>query len=416
MHKLEQHIELSWSHLKSNSISVACSGGLDSIVLAFVLNKLNFRLKVIHVNYQLRGEDSEKDAEFVERFCMEQNLSFDKRTVDLNVSLQNGGNLQELARHYRYDWFQEIIGNNSANKIALAHHLNDQVETFFLNLARKSGVMGLACMPSENNGIVRPLLDFTKDELKSYADENAISWREDVSNANSKYKRNLLRNVILPQLELKIPTLNESVITLIKQFQAKQKELEDKVNLLVKNGNGFILISALDELSELEYLEYFRQFEQPIGIAMEIKKLKHKGTKVDLIPSKKHDFTTAVFDGDRISFVMAKEIEIPKLNIELVHEFPTTFSKDVIYLDSAKIKGELKIRKWQIGDRIASVGIEGTQLISDIVSDVKMNVHQKATVFVVHDDLNIHWCVGLKIGRLALIDSENHVEILRCWV
>lgn len=418
MHRLEQHIESNWSHLKSNLISVACSGGLDSIVLAFVLKKLHFNVNVIHVNYQLRGEDSEKDAKFVERFCIEQNLAFDKRVVDLNESLQNGGNLQELARNYRYEWFREIIEENSENKIALAHHLNDQVETFFLNLGRKSGVMGLACMPAENNGIIRPLLEFTKDELKSYAEENAIAWREDVSNANSKYKRNLLRNVILPELEMKIPTLNDSVITLIRQFQTKQKELEEEVS---SSGgrldlNPFILLSDLDALSELAYLEYFRQLGQPVGIAMEIKKLKHKGTKVELIPSEKHDFTTAVFDGDRISFLTANGIEIPELNVELTYELPTTFSKNIIYLDKSKIKGQLHIRKWQIGDRIASIGIEGTQLISDIISDAKLNAHEKAKVFVVCDDQNIHWCVGLKVGRLALADHQDGVEILKCWV
>ena len=166
MHKIERHIESDWSHLKTNTLYVACSGGLDSIVLASVLSKLNFKVNVIHVNYQLRDQDSELDAQFVEAFCQSKSLPFKKRTVDLNSQLKDGGNLQELARNVRYDWFNEILSKSPENRVALAHHLNDQVETFFLNLARKSGVMGLACMPAENNGIIRPLLDFTKEELK----------------------------------------------------------------------------------------------------------------------------------------------------------------------------------------------------------------------------------------------------------
>ena len=109
MHRIEQHIESNWSHVKSTPISVACSGGLDSIVLAFVLNKLKFEVKVIHVNYQLRGEDSELDAQFVEQFCSSAKIPFEKRTIDLNSELKNGGNLQDLARNVRYNWFKEII-------------------------------------------------------------------------------------------------------------------------------------------------------------------------------------------------------------------------------------------------------------------------------------------------------------------
>lgn len=415
MHKLEQHIESSWSHLRSNTISVACSGGLDSIVLASVLNKLRFKVEVIHVNYQLRGEDSEKDAAFVEQFCLENCIPFQKRIIDLNSQLKDGGNLQELARNARYDWFKEILKTDSNSKVALAHHLNDQVETFFLNLGRKSGVMGLACMQSENNGIIRPLLDFSKEELQLYAEEFNIRWREDISNESSKYKRNMLRNIILPEIVESIPTLNESVITLVKQFQQKQKELEIEVRLLYNQilNDSVLSVNMRDELSELAFIELFRELNQPSGIALEVKNLNKKGTKVELLASDNHSFTEVVFDGNQLSFITDEVTEIPEFIVEDVSTLPTTFSKEVIYLDTSKIKGELRLRKWEIGDRIAPVGMKGTQLISDVITDAKLNSFEKAKVLVLCDDDNIHWCVGMKVGRLAVAQKSSD-DILKC--
>ena len=174
MQKLERHIEEKLRGLNNKVFYVACSGGLDSICLAYALHSLGFDSRVVHVNYQLRGEDSEKDARFVEAFCEQNEIEFQKRTVNLAEQLQDGGNLQELARNYRYQWFKEIIDTDEKNCVVLAHHADDQVETFFLNLARKSGVMGLACMPFENKGIYRPLLEITKSQLKAYAKQ--ICW------------------------------------------------------------------------------------------------------------------------------------------------------------------------------------------------------------------------------------------------
>ncbi|MFT6500283.1 MAG: tRNA(Ile)-lysidine synthase [Crocinitomicaceae bacterium] len=412
MHKIEQHIEANWSHLKTNQISVACSGGLDSIVLAFVLHTLNFKVDVIHVNYKLRGEDSELDAQFVEQFCMDNSIPFDKRIVDLKLQLKDGGNLQELARNVRYDWFHEIISANG--KVALAHHLDDQVETFFLNLARKSGVMGLACMPNENNGIVRPLLDFSKEDLKEYAEASAIEWREDVSNRDSKYRRNKLRNEILPGLTEAIPTLNSSVIELVKQFQRKQKELEEEVRHRFESSisHKFILLEELNSMTELQYIEFFRQLGQPASIAQEIKRLKQKGTSVNFVASTKTQFDKAVLDGDRLSFVVNSARPMPELIIQKVNELPTVFSKDEVYLDESKIVGKLHFRKWKTGDRMSPIGMNGTRLISDIISDAKINSHLKANLVLLCDDKHIHWCAGLCVGKFAVASSSS--TILKC--
>ena len=308
MHRIEKHIQSNWSHLSSKSISIACSGGLDSMVLLALFCKLELDVNVLHVNYKLRGQDSEDDEKFVRKFCQSKSIKCEVRQIDLNEQLKTSGNLQQKARDFRYKWFQEIANGSDNNRIALAQHADDQVETFFINLARKSGIMGLACMPEENNGIIRPLLPFKKEELSSYAKENRIQWREDRSNSDKKYRRNLLRNEVLPFVKKTIPTLEESVLILVRQFQSKQNELELAVEPIYKSilKNHMLSMHQFEKMSENAKIELFRMLEQPHGIAQEVEKLNQKGTKVPLLAATDHTFSSVVFDKSQLSFVSAE--------------------------------------------------------------------------------------------------------------
>ncbi|MBL4861716.1 MAG: tRNA lysidine(34) synthetase TilS, partial [Crocinitomicaceae bacterium] len=337
--------------------------------------------------------------------------------VNLNVQLREGGNLQKLARNFRYDWFRNIIDQDVKNKVALAHHQDDQVETFFLNLGRKSGVMGLSCMPTENEGIIRPLLHFSKEDLKKYANSTGIEWREDISNANSKYRRNLLRNEIIPFLKKGIPELSESVKILVHAFQEKQGELESSVQSDVDTllENHTISLERFFALTDFELIELFRQLNQPASIALEVRKMKQKGATVHLLSENDSAFTQVVLDSDRLTFLTGTDPPAASVQIEEVNSLPKTFNKGVIYLDAEKIAGELTIRPWSIGDRISPVGLRGSQLISDIISDNKITADRKQNVLVLHDDTEIHWCVGLKIGRKA-IASPSSSSIIKCTI
>ena len=413
MRDFTQHINKNWNSFRDKEIIVACSSGLDSTVLLHLLSTNGFKVSAIHVNYQLRGEDSNLDEVFIRNFCKELNIPFESRSVDLGERLKLGGNLQQLAREIRYDWFKEITTENENRFVFLAHHLNDQVETFFMNLARKSGIMGLACMPFERNQIVRPLLDFTKEELKEYALENKLTWREDISNASNKYRRNLLRNEILPYLTNEIPGLNESVITLVKSFQENQLLLENSILPLIDEIliNHSMEQSKIETLDEFELIELFRQFGQSAQLANEFDNLlnSQKGKRIELIPHPNNPFAAIVKEVDSFSFIPKNEHSISKdLKIEIVDSLPTVFSKDEIYLDQNKIKGELTLRRWDIGDRIQSIGIDGSQLISDVISDLKMNAINKQNVQVLCDNETIHWCIGLKVGRKAVANKNSN--------
>jgi tRNA(Ile)-lysidine synthase len=413
MRDITQHIIQNWQHLKSNPIYVACSGGLDSTVLLSVLHANNFNVNAIHVNYHLRGEDSNLDEAFIRDFCQQQTIPFEVKSVALAEKLADAGNLQQLAREIRYNWFEEIISKNNESYIFLAHHLDDQVETFFLNLARKSGVMGLACMPYERNNIVRPFLQFSKADLKAYAIENEIKWSEDVSNETNKYRRNFLRNEILPYISSHIPDLNESVLLLIQKFQEKQKELEVEIEpVLTKiHASHQVDFETIKKLDEFQLNEIFRQIGQPNKKALELISLldTQKGKKVELLSHLSNPFTAIVRDENVFSFISesAHKVEF-QIMVEHVNTLPSSFNKNEIYLDAEKIEGELKIRTWQKGDRIHSIGMEGSQLISDVISDAKLSALEKQNVLIVHDNSTIHWCVGMKVGRKAV--ASNYTQ------
>lgn len=403
MANLEQHIAQFLGNDPTKHYFVACSGGVDSMVLVHILHKLGVRVSALHVNYMLRGEDSERDQELVERVCNEKGITAHVKRVDFNKYLaSSGGNLQEEARKVRYKYFENFKLKDSI-RIVLAQHADDQVETFFLNLSRNAGIMGLACMLSEHNGYLRPLLPFTKDEVRNYAIENEVIWREDVSNSSNKYSRNKLRNVILPDLEHSIPTLKESVLTLINAFQNTQSELEINLKPIAESVlmSQQLSFNQFDALNEFELIELLRQLNLPASIHSEFAKMRI-AEKGRMIPISHQSFRAII--REEAYFYFQKEVGftiLPKLHIEKVSELPTVFTKHELFVDPLKIKGEIAVRRWKDGDRMKPLGMKGSKLISDILSDAKIPHHARHLQLVVHDDDKILWCVGMTVSREA---------------
>ncbi|OFZ64242.1 MAG: tRNA lysidine(34) synthetase TilS, partial [Bacteroidetes bacterium RIFCSPHIGHO2_02_FULL_44_7] len=226
MKPLELHIAKILAPFREHLVLVACSGGVDSMVLSELLRRLGFQLELAHVNYGLRGTDSEADMQLVLDYGEKHKIPVHLRRANPEDFQKN---TQATAREFRYAWFDELIAQREKAVIALAHHSDDQVETFFLNLARKSGVMGLACMPFQHRNWIRPLLDFSKNDLLDFAKLHRISWREDASNTKLTYKRNILRSVFIPELTAYTPELKENVLLMIHYFQEKQRELETEL-------------------------------------------------------------------------------------------------------------------------------------------------------------------------------------------
>lgn len=390
---------------RNQTIFVGCSGGIDSMVLIHFLAKNQFNIHVLHVNYRKRAKASDDDMEFVKTYCEKNKLPFDSILYNSNPK----GNFQENARKFRYDFFESFTQKNGV--IALAHHSDDQIETFFMNTMRQSGILGLASIPVVRENYIRPLLGLSKQDLLEYAQQNNIEWREDASNQESNYLRNKWRLEFIPKMQNAVPEVKGAALILIKAFQLTQQELELKVVPIAKSIVETKQLShqLYNSLSSEELFELWRQLKQNSQHFQRFEELKNYDIgKFIETPDYK------IFnEGTYFSFVdLHTDIEIPELEISFVNHLPIEFTKNEMYLDPTKIKGDLTIRKWKKGDKIAPIGVKGTQTVSQIIRDAKVPFFKRSEVLVVHDDAIIHWVVGLKIGRTAIAKPENN-EILK---
>ena len=216
----------------NQKLLVAVSGGVDSIVLAHFLVKLKYNISIAHVNYELRGISSEYDEEIVRKFSKNFNL---KIFVKRNSLLNEDTGIQEKARKVRYSWFNNLRLKYNFDFIITAHHANDQIETFFLMLARGSGISGLSAMEERKNYLIRPLLTFNKKSLINYAKLNNIKWREDKSNESDNYLRNRIRNSLLPNLlEIK-SDIESNILNSIQNIKGANTAVEN-VCLQIKSS------------------------------------------------------------------------------------------------------------------------------------------------------------------------------------
>lgn len=389
---------------------LACSGGVDSMVLAFLLKRLSVDFELLHVNFQLRGEESDKDEELVKAYA-------DKLGVKVHVTRFNtleihkeGGNLEQICRDLRYQWFQTFLNKTPSSRLLIAHHLDDQVETFYLNLARKSGVVGLSSLAPYRNRIIRPLLGYTKDEIYAIAKKYSIPWREDKSNHENDFRRNKLRNIFIPYIESTLPTIKESVITLIDAFQETKKNILSELEQTIDFSSSFEL--SVEKFSNWDITKK-HIFLNAVGLRAtvleELEKLAfaEKGRYIEV--------NNWFISKNNSSFSWDK-IEPEKkytLELEEVKELPKIFEKTAIYLDASKLVGSLSLRCWEEGDRLSAIGVKGSKLVSKIINEAKLSTYQKRQVLVVHDEETIHWIVGIKIGSKAVAtpDSENILKV-----
>ena len=210
---------------------LAVSGGLDSMVLCHLLLELQLPVQILHVNYGLRGAESNADQALVAAYCQQHQIQLKVLNVSLKEQLTNNKlNLQAEARKIRYEFFKEIQMNKPKSLICTAHHADDQIETFWLQLSRGSGLKGLAGMARADQHLLRPLLTLNRDDILALAKELKVSWREDSSNASLKYRRNLWRHQLLPFLNDRMPKLKEAVELLQKTFAQEMTAQEQVLN------------------------------------------------------------------------------------------------------------------------------------------------------------------------------------------
>ena len=395
---------------------IAASGGLDSMVLIHLMLQEKLTIHVLHVNYNLRGNDSLLDAQLITDFCKKNTIPLTTKNVDLNLHLEkNGGNLQNEARKVRYSFFIEMQSKTKDSKVVIAHHQDDQIETFWIQLLRDAGISGLAGMKALNSIFLRPLLHYRKNDLLEFAQKQGIEWREDKSNSKNDYLRNRLRNEVIPFLKQEIPSINESILYLQNIFQSQILEDEELLeNLKIKiQKQHQIQFSEINKLTSFQQIELFKKLSIPNFVMKEWDKLKiaQKGAKISWNEGR----CMLIKEKDYFEYILessSNKALLPKIEISNVTQLPPSFNKNTYYFDKNKILGEINIRKWEIGDRIHPIGLKGSKLISDVITDAKIPNVIRNQQFLLVDDEKILACIGLCVDKRAIASEESN-EIIK---
>ncbi|MEY3178155.1 MAG: hypothetical protein RJB42_396, partial [Bacteroidota bacterium] len=280
---LEVASKMLWG--KNDSLFLACSGGLDSVVLAHLLSKANINFTILHCNFQLRGEESNRDELFVKELATQLKVPFQVKQFDTNKEMEiRKKGVQETARNLRYEWFDEVINSDRSTTkkwLLTAHHADDQVETMMIQLFRGTGIAGLQGMKVKTGKIIRPLLFAQRKQLTDYATQHQLSWVEDSSNASVNYTRNFIRHKVIPLIEEVVPELTSNMFMNGKRFEEiemvyQQKIEEIKKRLIVAKENSFAIpVNKLKNIQPLDTImhEIFSGFGFAAHQIPELKKL-----------------------------------------------------------------------------------------------------------------------------------------------
>jgi len=392
-----------WSGRK---VLVACSGGVDSMVLLHALITIGIQPVVFHVNYQLRDTASELDEALVREVAKRNQLECIVHRCPKALTKKKGVNLQAEARQFRREQFAKWTATSTQHVVVLGQHADDQLETFFLQLYRGSGTFGLGGMHRERNQLIRPFLGLDKVQIYEYAELQTVLFREDESNTQTIYLRNLFRKTLLPDLLQKQPQLKESVLLIMRFMRERQLVLRDEIELIAEKWERFheIEIEAWLGLTEEQTIAFAHRVQFPIWAIDRLNELAKGpvGNKIELdqhtILKQNKNYLNAALP----SMVFSWDFKSEEIGI-----LPTVFDKDALYIDADLICGKLDLRFWKTGDRIASVGMKGSQLVSDVLKDAGIPLVERADIPVLSDQNGVLWIPGVKIGRSALAGNNT---------
>lgn len=395
-------------------VVVGLSGGPDSVCLARMLDSLGYEVVAVHCNFHLRGEESMRDEQFVTNLCQQRGWKLYRTDFDTEAyARQQGISIEMAAREYRYDWFHQLQKEVGAEAIAVGHHQDDNVETLLLNLTRGTGIRGLCGMQPKNGEVVRPLLCLTREEILSYLQDIGQEYVTDHTNLEDEYARNKVRLDVLPLLECinqgATKNITSTMENLNEVMKVYQEAMKDAVNQCVEhqeNGEIFISIETLKSLPSP--ISVLHEVLSPFGF----NKVQIKQMLAALGESGKV-FTA---EGRRVLIdrqsiiVEAAQYPMPHINIEEIPIEDLTIKKDprYAYLDADKLHGELTLRTPQEGDTFAPFGMDGKRkLLSDFLTDLKLNLFEKERQPLLMDGEEIAWVVGKRSSELYRVDSQT---------
>ncbi len=422
----QKHLREQFSPLHNAKLLIAISGGVDSVVLTHLCKESGLKISLAHCNFHLRDEESDGDEQFVQEFADALDLEVFIEHFDTEAYAEESKiSVQMAARDLRYQWFRELQRDLKFDYLLTAHHANDDLETFIINFVRGTGLDGLTGIPEINDGILRPLLPFSRKEIEDYAHKNHLKWREDSSNASSKYLRNKIRHEIIPGLE----ELNPQLLQSFKKTQQHLKEsallVEDYISAIFpkiakENQDGYSFdIQLLKTIPNKKAVLYelfkpfgFTEWDDVLHLLdAQPGKLVYSKTHrlikdreellLTMIPSEEGDMEFKISEKENVLMLPVGTFHLEE--VEAISEV----NQNEIFVDKNKLDFPLVVRKWQKGDYFYPFGMEGKKKLSKFFKDNKLSLPQKENSRVLSSNDSIVWVVGHRADSRFAVDQST---------
>ncbi len=434
LENFQNHINNTFPFLRKRKLLIAISGGLDSVVLTHLCKQVNFEISLAHCNFNLRGTESDSDEAFVLDLANNLDLEVFIESFETETYAQNNKlSIQMAARELRYNWFQDLAQQLDFDYILTAHHADDNLETFLINLTRGTGLDGLKGIPEINKNIVRPLLKFTREDIEVYAKKNSIKWREDSSNASTKYLRNKLRHDVIPVLKAINPDVLLNFNNTLDNLKDTADIVEESVQAVLKRA-----IIDMDDTMVSYKISEFIKVNNPKAYVYQIFKPYGFTQWDDIVDLLKAQSGKQVFSKthkllkDRETLILSKIEDNDNNSQDLIPlevnsntatintplgvltfqtvENPSKTDQSTICIDKEKLKFPLTIRHWQEGDYFYPFGMKGKKKLSKYFKDEKLSLLAKKKVLLLCNQKEIVWVINYRADdRFKITDQTKSV-------
>jgi len=434
--QFEHYIKQNNLFYHQDYLLLALSGGCDSVALFWLLKNLKYRFSVAHCNFNLRDSDSDNDELFVKKLCQENNIHlFNTSFNTKDFAATNKLSIEDAARKLRYTWFEEIRTKNNFSYILTAHHLDDKIETFFINLTKGTGIKGLRSILAKNNNIIRPLLFAKKEEIENYCSKNNIRYRTDQSNFDTDFLRNKFRHEILPVFKKINPKFQNRMLKNFEIFNDLEKIYNDYIEsnkqIVIENRKNLIYIDLEKLLNTPAPLSLLYEIISPYGfkssqnehILTNINNLQTgklffskthrilKDTNYLIIDSIKTEKNESLYINEDTDFINHPI----KLSFSYTKVRPSRFKTDTdtVLINAKKISWPLVLRKFRKADYFFPFGMKGKKLLSDFFTDKKINRFERENTWILTTEKNeIIWIIGYRTDERFKI-AENTEKVLK---
>ena len=419
MQKVKEFIEKEDLFSKQDKILVALSGGADSVALTRILITLGYHCEVAHCNFELRGEESDRDEDFVRNFCRSLNIKchsihFETRRYAAQQSIS----IEMAARELRYNWFSKICEESDCQVVAVAHHKDDSVETMLLNLIRGTGINGLLGIRPKNGNVVRPLLCASRQEVVAYLHRMNQTYVTDSTNLEDEYTRNKIRLNLLPLMEEINPSVKDGLVKTASYLNDISKVYQQAI----KESIDRIFITPEKEIS----IEKLMNEPAPQALLFEVlSPLGLNSTQVEEVYGSLNGQPGKRFISSQWQVVKDRELLLiekvktandkPQIIFEevlLTKDFVIPKDKNTACFDANKFKGVISIRKWEKGDYFIPFGMKGKKLVSDFMTDSKFSLLKKEQQWVLSCNDQIAWLIGERTDNRFRIDDSTQKVII----